>query len=57
MPELHSMIGKEVEMLANGMRYTGILIEVTDTEVHLKMANQWMSLSISTVSDIKPRGA
>jgi hypothetical protein len=57
MPDIQSMIGKEVEVIANGVRYTGILIEVSDTEVHLKGTMQWISLPASSVSQIKPKGA
>ena len=57
MPDIQSMIGKEVEVIANGMRYSGILIEVSDTEVHLKSPFQWMSLPVSTVSEVKLKGS
>jgi hypothetical protein len=53
MPDIQSMIGKEVEVVANGMLYTGVLIEVSDVEVHLKGAFQWISLPVSAVSDMK----
>ncbi len=56
MPDIQSMIGKEVEVIANGMSYKGVLIEVSDTEVHLKSTMQWMSLPASTVSSIKLAG-
>ncbi len=56
MPDIQSMIGKEVEVIANGMSYKGVLIEVSDTEVHLKSTMQWMSLPASTVSTIKLAG-
>lgn len=46
------MIGKEVEVIANGTRYTGVLIEVSDAEVHLKGPMQWISLPSSSVSQI-----
>ena len=36
MPDIQSMIGKEVDVIANGTKYTGTLIEVSDVEVHLK---------------------
>lgn len=57
MPDIQSMIGKEVDVLANGMKYTGVLIEVSDVEVHLKGSMQWISLPISSVSEIKPKGS
>jgi hypothetical protein len=56
MPDIQSMIGKEVEVIANGMTYRGVLIEVSDTEVHLKSVMQWISLPASTVSIIKRAG-
>lgn len=57
MPDIQSMIGKEVEVIANGVLYTGVLIEVSDVEVHLKGSMQWISLPVSSVSQIKPKGA
>ena len=53
MPDIQSMTGKEVEVIANGMNYTGVLIEVSDTEVHLKGPFQWISLPVSSVSEIR----
>ncbi len=53
MPDIQSMIGKEVEVLASGTTYRGILIEVSDTEVHLKTSMQWISLPASSVSAVK----
>lgn len=53
MPDIQSMIGKEVEVIANGIKYSGVLIEVSDTEVHLKGSMQWISLPASSVSQIK----
>jgi len=54
MAEIQSMIGKEVEVTANGMKYRGVLIEVSDTEVHIKTQLQWMALPVSSVTDVKP---
>jgi hypothetical protein len=53
MPDIQAMLGKEVEVIANGMKYSGILIEVSDSEVHLKGSFQWMSLPVSSVSEVK----
>jgi hypothetical protein len=57
MPDIQSMIGKEVEVMANGMRYEGVLIEVSDIEVHLKGSFQWIALPASSVSEIKLKGS
>jgi hypothetical protein len=56
MPDIQSMIGKEVEVIANGVRYTGVLIEVSDVEVHLKGTMQWIALPVSSVSEVKLKG-
>jgi len=57
MPDIQSMLGKEVDVIANGTKYTGVLIEVSDVEVHLKGPMQWISLPMSSVSDVKLKGS
>jgi hypothetical protein len=57
MPDIQSMLGKEVEVVANGMKYSGVLIEVSDSEVHLKGSFQWISLPVSAVSELKLKGS
>jgi hypothetical protein len=56
MPDIQSMIGKEVEVMANGIHYSGVLIEVSDAEVHLKGLMQWIALPASSVTSIKLKG-
>ena len=56
MAELYEMIGKEVEVSANGTVYKGVLIEVSESEVHLKGQLQWIALPASSVSSIKLAG-
>jgi hypothetical protein len=53
MPDIQSMMGKEVEVIANGMKYTGVLVEVSDVEVHLKGSFQYVSLPVSVVTEMK----
>jgi hypothetical protein len=55
-PDIQSMIGKEVEVIANGTTYRGVLIEVSENEVHLKTSMQWVALTAASVSTIKPVG-
>ena len=55
MPDIMSMIGREVDVTANGLKYTGVLIEVSDLEVHLKGSFQWITLPVSSVSEIRPK--
>ena len=57
MPDIQSMIGKEVEVIANGTKYAGVLIEVSDVEVHLKSSMQWIALPVSSVSEVKLKGS
>jgi hypothetical protein len=57
MPDIQSMIGKEVEVIANGMNYSGVLIEVSDVEVHLKNPFQWISLPVTAVSEVRLKGS
>jgi hypothetical protein len=53
MSDIQGMIGKEVDVIANGMKYTGTLIEVSDVEVHLKTSMQWIALPVSSVSEVR----
>lgn len=53
MPDIQAMIGKKVEVSANGIIYSGELIEVSDVEVYLKGSMQWLSLPASSVSEIR----
>jgi hypothetical protein len=53
MPDIQKMIGKKVEVSANGIIYSGELIEVSDVEVYLKGSMQWLSLPASSVSEIR----
>jgi len=54
MPDIIEMIGKEVEVIANGMSYRGVLIEVSDTDVHLKGVLGYVSLQTSAVTEVRP---
>jgi hypothetical protein len=53
MPDVQEMIGKEVEVVSNGMVYRGKLIEVSDTEVHIKSQLQYVSLPASSVTEVR----
>jgi len=53
MPDIQEMIGKEVEVISNGMSYRGALIEVSDTEVHIKSQLQYVTLPASSVTDVR----
>ena len=53
MRDVSDMIGKEVEVICHGMSYKGTLVEVSDTEVHLKTLAQWLSLPASSVGEVR----
>jgi hypothetical protein len=53
MPDVQEMIGKEVEVIANGMTYRGKLIEVSDTAVHIRSQLQYISLPAGDVTDVR----
>ena len=53
MQNIQDLIGREVEVFANGMSYTGVLVEVSDEEVHLKTSLQWIALPAASVSTVK----
>ncbi len=57
MQNIQNLIGKEVEVLANGMSYVGTLIEVSDTEVHLRTPLQWLALPAESVSAVRLKGS
>ncbi len=56
MPDIQQMIGKEVEAIANGITYRGVLVEVSDTEVYIRSTMQWMALPVNTVSVVRLAG-
>ena len=53
MRDVSEMLGKEVEVICHGMSYKGVLVEVSDTEVHLKTLAQWISLPASSVGEVR----
>jgi hypothetical protein len=53
MPDIQEMLGKEVEVIANGLSYRGMLVEVSDTEVHIKSRLQYVSLPASSVTEVR----
>ncbi len=56
MSDIQSMIGKEVEVIASGTTYRGVLIEVSDAEVHIRTSMQWVSLPVSSVNEVRLAG-
>ncbi len=51
---LMSLKGKEVEVDYNGSLYKGILTDVGDEEIYLKLGDSWIALPLYEVGNIKP---
>jgi len=51
--DLGSLVGKEVEVLANSTVYRGRLIEVGLEEVYLKAETRWITIMTSAVDEIR----
>lgn len=54
--DIAGLIGKEVEIISQGMMYRGTLVEVSETEVFIKGQMGWIQLSVEGVTDIRPAG-
>ena len=52
MHEMHEMIGKIVEVTADGIMYRGQLIEIGEKEVHLKAETGWLVLNAERITQI-----
>lgn len=53
MDDLIRLTGKEVIVEADGIIYSGELIEVTDVEVYLKSETGWLTIPIEKISSIR----
>ena len=51
---MYEMIGKIVEVIADGIIYRGKLIEVGEDEVHLQAETGWIVLSSERITRITP---
>ncbi len=54
--DLKRFIRKEVEIIAHGILYKGILIEISDQEIHLKTETRWLTIVTSAVTEIREPG-
>ncbi len=53
MDDLIKLIGKEVIVEADGILFSGELIEVTDLEVYLKSETGWTTISMDKINSIR----
>ncbi len=54
--DLKRFMRKEVEIIAHGILYKGVLIEISDEEILLKAETRWLTILTSEVTDIKEPG-
>ncbi len=52
MDDVLKLIGKDIEVIANGIIYRGRLIEVTETEVSLQTEGGWITIPMDKVNQI-----
>jgi len=53
---LENLVNCEVEVVASGVTYRGILKEVSEDEVQLQMETGWMAISMDQVNVIRRAG-
>lgn len=49
------LMGKEVEVLANYITYTGKLVEISETELYLQGELGWVVIPLEKVEAVKER--
>jgi hypothetical protein len=54
--DLKRFMRKEVEIIAHGILYKGVLIEISDEEILLKAETRWLTIVTSEVTEIKEPG-
>ncbi len=50
----YEMIGKNVTVHANGITYTGRLVEINEQEVYLKSESGWLTIPVMQIEEIVP---
>ncbi len=49
------LIGKTVEVMANNTIYTGILVEIGETDVYLEAQSGWIVIPVDQVAFIRKK--
>ncbi len=49
---IHELIGKDVVVHANGITYTGKLVEVNENEVYLQSETGWLTIPNTQIEQI-----
>jgi hypothetical protein len=47
------LLGKQVEVIANGISYTGRFVEISEEEVHLESESGWVVIPVERVAVIR----
>ena len=47
--------GKLVEVMANDITYTGILVEISETEVYLESESGWIVIPVEQVASLSEK--
>jgi hypothetical protein len=50
---MHELIGKEVEVETSETIYRGVLVEITETELHLQSPIGWLTISNDKVASVR----
>ncbi len=53
---MNHLIGKIVEIEANNITYTGKLVEINETEIHLETETGWVVIMNDQIAGIKEAG-
>jgi len=50
---MHQFINKEVEIITSEALYSGVLIEVDESEIQIKSESGWITVPLERVLDVR----
>jgi|YelNatPaOPRAMG01_1025707.scaffolds.fasta_scaffold05827_10 ferredoxin-fold anticodon binding domain-containing protein len=56
MKQLRELIGKQVEVIANGIVYKGILKDISEQSISILSTSGWLEIAMSSISKITEPG-
>ncbi len=51
---MRELVGREVEVITQDVVYRGILVEVGETEVHIRSESGWLAIPVANIAEVKP---
>lgn len=54
--EYFQLVGREVEVIADGISYRGRLVEMGEEDLHLETESGWLTIPIERVARVEPVG-